>query len=72
MDKDTDSAKDMPVTATSFMTSPSTPTTSAATDVAARRSWPRCGRQMSSLQFDKHTLCLPPPPNTVSVCVICN
>ena len=58
MDKDTDSAKDEPVTATSVTSSPSTPTTSAATDVSARRSCPHCGRRMSSLQFDKHTLCV--------------
>ena len=53
MDKDTDSAKDVPVTS-----SPSTPTTSAANDVSAHRSCPCCGRGMSSLQFDKHTLCV--------------
>ena len=35
MDKDTDSAKDVPLTATSVTSSPSTPTTSAATDVSA-------------------------------------
>ena len=58
MDKDTDSAKDVPVTATSVTSSPSTLTTSAATDVSARRSCPRCGRRMSSLQFDKHALCV--------------
>ena len=58
MDKDTDSAKDVPVTATSVTSSPSTLTTSAATDVSAHRSCPRCGRRMSSLQFDKHTLCV--------------
>ena len=58
IDKDTDSAKDVPVTATSVTSSPSTPTTSAATDVSARRSCPRRGRRMSSLQFDKHTLCV--------------
>ena len=40
MDKDTDSAKDVPVTATSVPSSPSTPTTSATTDVSARRSCP--------------------------------
>ena len=57
MDKDTDSAKDVPITATSVTSSPLTPTTSTATDVFARRSCPRCGRRMSSLQFDKHTLC---------------
>ena len=58
MDKDTDSAKDVPVTATSVTSSPSTPTTSAATDVSARRSCPRCGSRMSRLQFDNHTLCV--------------
>ena len=58
MDKDTDSAKDVPVTATSVTSSPSTPMTSAATDVSACRPCPRCGRRMSSLQFDKHTLCV--------------
>ena len=58
MDKDTDSAKDVPVTATSVTSSPSTPTTSAATDVSARRSCPHCGRRMSSLQFYKHTVCV--------------
>ena len=36
----------------------STPTTFAVTDVFARRSCLRCGRRMSSLQFDKHTLCV--------------
>ena len=40
MDMDTDSAKDVPVTATSVPSSPSTPTTSATTDVSARRSCP--------------------------------
>ena len=58
MDKDTDSAKDVPLTATSMTSSPSTPTTSAATDVSARRSCPRCGRRMSSLQFANRTLCV--------------
>ena len=58
VDKDTDSATDVPVTATSVTSSPSTPTTSAATDVSARRSCPRCGHRMSSLQFDKHSLCV--------------
>ena len=58
MDKDTESAKDVPVSDTSVTSAPSTPTTSAATDVSARRSCPRCGRRMSSLQFDKHTLCV--------------
>ena len=53
MDKDTESAKDVHVSDTSVTSSPSTPTTSAATDVSARRSCPRCG-----LPFDKHTLCV--------------
>ena len=53
MDKDT--AKDVPA---SVPSSPSTPSTSASADVAARRSCPHCTRQMSSLQFDKHTLCV--------------
>ena len=44
MDKDT--SKDVPSS------------TSAAADVSARRSCPCCTRQMSSLQFDKHTLCV--------------
>ena len=58
MVKDTDSAKDVPVTATSVPSSPSTPMTSATTDVSAHRSCPRCPRRVSSLQFDKHTLCV--------------
>ena len=53
MDKDT--AKDVPV---SVPSSPSTPSTSASADVAARRSCSHCTRRMSSLQFDKHTLCV--------------
>ena len=58
MDKNIDSAKDVSVSDPSSSSTSSTPTTSAATDVSARRSCPRCGRQMSSLQFDKHTLCV--------------
>ena len=58
MDKDTESAKYVLVTDTSVTSSPSTPTTSAATDVSARRSCPRCGCRRSSLQFDKHTPCV--------------
>ena len=60
MDKDTDSAKDVPATATatSVPSSPSTPTTSAAPDFSALQSCPHCARRMSSLQFDKHTLCV--------------
>ena len=53
MDKDT--SKDVPA---SVPSSPSTPTTSADADVSARRSCPRCTRRISSLQFDKHTLCV--------------
>ena len=40
MDKDTDNAKDVPVTAASVPSSTSTPTTSAPADVSARRSYP--------------------------------
>ena len=58
MDKGTDNAKDVPVTAASVPSSSSTPTTSAAADVSAHRSCPRCARRMSSLQFDKHSLCV--------------
>ena len=58
MDKDTDNAKDVPATATSVPSSPSTLTTAVATDVFARRSCPRWARRMNSLQFDKHTLCV--------------
>ena len=58
MDKNIDSAKDVSVNDPSSDSTSSTPTTSAATDVSARRSCPRCGRRMSSLQFDKHTLCV--------------
>ena len=53
MDKDT--AKDVPA---SVPSSPPMPSTSAFTDVVARRSCPRCTRRMSSLQFDKRTLCV--------------
>ena len=52
---DKDNTKDVPA---SVPSSPSTPSTSASTDVAARRSCPRCTRWMSSLQFDKHNLCV--------------
>ena len=48
----------MPVSDTSVTSASSTPTSFAATYVSARRSCPRCGRRMSSLQFDKHTLCV--------------
>ena len=58
MDKDTDHAKDVHDTAASVTSSPSTPTTSAAVDVAARQSCPRCARRMTSLQFGKHSLCV--------------
>ena len=34
------------------------PSTSAAADVSARRACPRCTRRMSSLKFDKHSLCV--------------
>ena len=58
MDKNIDSAKDVSVSDPSSASTSSTPTTSAATDVSARRSCPCCGHRMSSLQFDKHTLCV--------------
>ena len=58
MDKDTECAKDVPVSDPSVASASSTPTTSAATDVSTCRSCPRCGRRMSSLQFDKHILCV--------------
>ena len=45
-----DSDKDVPSTVPS---SPSTPSTSAATDVSAR-----CTCRMSSLKYDKHSLCV--------------
>ena len=38
--------------------SPSTPTTSAATDVLAHRTCPRCTKWMSNLKCDKHSLCV--------------
>ena len=58
MDKDTECAKDVPVSDPSVSSASSTPTTSAAADVSARRSCPSCGCRMSSLQFDKHTHCV--------------
>ena len=57
MDKNLDNAKDVSVTDPASA-STSTPTTAAAVDIYARRSCPRCGRQMSALQFDKHTFCV--------------
>ena len=45
--------KDVPST----VPSPSKPSASAAADVSARRTCPRCTR-MSSLKFDKHSLCV--------------
>ena len=50
-----DSNKDVPL---SVPSSPSTPSTSAAADVSARRTCPRCTCRMSSLKFDKHSLCV--------------
>ena len=50
-----DSDKDVPSTLPS---SPSTPSTSAAADVSAHRTCPRCTRRMSSLKYDKHSLCV--------------
>ena len=39
-------------------TAPSTSSSSTTVDVTTRRSCSLCSRRMSSLQFDKHTLCL--------------
>ena len=50
-----DSGKDVPSTVPSF---PSTPSTSAATDVSAHRTCPRCTCRMNSLKYDKHSLCV--------------
>ena len=50
-----DSNKDIPSIVPS---SPSTPSTSAAADVSARRACPRCTRRMSILKYDKHSLCV--------------
>ena len=50
-------AKDVSVANTVGASTPSTPTTATAVDLYTRRSCPRCGRRMSSLQFDKHTVC---------------
>ena len=47
--------KDVPSTVTSSVSMPST---SAATDVSAHRTCPRCTRWMSSLKYDKHSLCV--------------
>ena len=49
------SDKDVP---SSLPTSPSTPLTSAAADVSAHRTCPRCTKRMSSLKYDKHSLCV--------------
>ena len=38
--------------------SPSTPTTSAAANVSAHRTCPRCTKRMSSLKYDSHSLCV--------------
>ena len=39
-------------------TTPTTTSSSSTVDVAAHRSCTRCSRRMSSLKYDKHTLCL--------------
>ena len=39
-------------------TAPAMTSSSSAADMATRRSCSRCSRRMSSLQYDKHTLCL--------------
>ena len=58
MDDKHHSAKDVPVATNVGASTSSTPTTATAVDLYARRSCPRCGRRMSSLQFDKHTFCV--------------
>ena len=58
MDDKHHSAKDVPVATVVGASTSSTPTTATAVDLYARRSCPRCGRRMSSLQFDKHTFCV--------------
>ena len=51
------SDKDVP---SSLPPSPSPPSTSAsaAADVSAHRTCPRCTKRMSSLKYDKHSLCV--------------
>ena len=56
MDDKHHSAKDVPVATNVGASTSSTPST--AVDLYARRSCPRCGCRMSSLQFDKHTFCV--------------
>ena len=58
MDDKHHSAKDVPVATNVGASTSSTPTTATAVDLYTRRSCPRCGRRMSSLQFDKHTFCV--------------
>ena len=58
MDDKHHSAKDVPVATIIGTSTSSTPTTATAVDLYARRSCPRCGCRMSSLQFDKHTFCV--------------
>ena len=58
MDDKHHSAKDVPVATNVGASTSSTLMTATAVDLYARRSCPRCGRRMSSLQFDKHTFCV--------------
>ena len=55
MDDNPHSAKDVSVADPVSASTSSTPMTAATVDLYARRSCPRRGRRMSSLQFDKHT-----------------
>ena len=59
---------------TSVPASPATPSTSAAGSSAssAHRSCSRCARQMSSLNYDKHTICVACRDVQCSVEVRCN
>ena len=67
MDKDT--AKDVPA---SVPSSPSTPSSSAATDVFARRPCPRCTCWMSSLTYVNHSLCVTYRDINYSVAIRCS
>ena len=58
MDGKPHSAKDVSVADPVSASTSSTPTTAATVDLYARRSCPRRGRRMSSLQFGKHTFCV--------------
>ena len=58
----------------SVPSSPAAPSTSAtgSTASSAHRSCPRCARRMSSLKYDKHTICVACRDTQCSVDVRCN